>query len=576
MVRYKHEYRPTGVQPVHVFKGRSDFNRDALIRQADQYCQNTQDWHKGWDPNLFFADIRYTQIPKADIKEPWDLSRCGHFVTLAQAYLLSKDEKYAQAFVNQWNNWVQENPFKFGVNWASPMEVALRACNWLAAWDVFCKSSSLPPSFEKEFAASLKDHGCHVYRYLEYGGGHPTNHYLANMLGLLYIGIALKHKKWLRFSVQQFEKEIIRQTYDDGADYEASTSYHRFVLEIFFFAYKTGVSFSERFSNRLKQMFFFTRSIIDREGNVPLIGDNDSGRVHVFSSRPDRDHRYLTQIGAVLFKEPTLKIREWEIIPEIEWLWGEDGVKIFNALDGISWSDVPAVAASNSGLFTLRGSNDLLVFSAQPNGTEGLGNHTHNDKLSFTLTVGEDAFLIDPGSGVYTKDPSIRNRFRSTRSHNTVEIDNQEQNRFIETDLFALKNDARVDLEAVNPNKLIKAQLPGAITHRRLIERLENPLRWRIVDSFTGKGAHRFCWNFILGEFIQPVLSSPERLELKGKRGKLILEIPAGLEWTVAEAEWSPAYGVIRSTQKAQLKISETAPFSVELTISHLLDSQVL
>ena len=59
-----------------------------------------------------------------DIKVPWELSRFQHFTILGQAYILSKEEKYAQEFVNQVTDWIEHNPVGFGVNWACPMDVA--------------------------------------------------------------------------------------------------------------------------------------------------------------------------------------------------------------------------------------------------------------------------------------------------------------------------------------------------------------------------------------------------------------------------------------------------------------------
>ena len=46
--------------------------------------------------------------------------------------------------------------------------------------------------------------------------------------------------------------------------------------------------------------------------------------------------------------------------------------------------------------------------------------------------------FIDPGTYLYTPLPKERNTFRSTSSHNTVSVDNKEQNQFIEKYLFGM------------------------------------------------------------------------------------------------------------------------------------------
>ena len=53
-------------------------------------------------------------------------------------------------------------------------------------------------------------------------------------------------------------------------------------------------------------------------------------------------------------------------------------------------------------------------------GTNGFGNHKHNDLLSFEYHHGGAPLIVDPGSYVYTSDVDARNRFRGTASHNTV------------------------------------------------------------------------------------------------------------------------------------------------------------
>src|SRR5262249_18570588 len=100
----------------------------------------------------------------------------------------------------------------------------------------------------------------------------------------------------------------------------------------------------------------------------------------------------------------------------------------------------------NAGIGILRNRSAELLFFAIPNGISGKGSHTHNDKLSFVLRIGGREVLCDPGTGCYTRDNAVRNRFRSTTSHNTIVVDNVEQNRIPPglRGLFLLGNEAIV------------------------------------------------------------------------------------------------------------------------------------
>ena len=52
-----------------------------------------------------------------DVKVPWELSRFQHLNILGQAYVLTRDNKYAEEFADQITDWIKNNPVCFGVNW---------------------------------------------------------------------------------------------------------------------------------------------------------------------------------------------------------------------------------------------------------------------------------------------------------------------------------------------------------------------------------------------------------------------------------------------------------------------------
>ena len=95
----------------------------------------------------------------------------------------------------------------------------------------------------------------------------------------------------------------------DGADFEASTGYHRFVTELFLYTFWL-CSFKWRQRSRrsigpgFKQMLIYMRAYLRPDGFAPLIGDTDSGQVLPFVRRRADDHAYLLEIGAVVFNDP--------------------------------------------------------------------------------------------------------------------------------------------------------------------------------------------------------------------------------------------------------------------------------
>jgi len=75
-------------------------------------------------PYLDFASV-------GDAKVTWELNRHQHLGTLAKAYRLTNDHRFASELIDQWRHWQRENPYPRGINWASSLEVAFRSISWL-------------------------------------------------------------------------------------------------------------------------------------------------------------------------------------------------------------------------------------------------------------------------------------------------------------------------------------------------------------------------------------------------------------------------------------------------------------
>ncbi|MGH7429544.1 MAG: heparinase II/III family protein, partial [Candidatus Methylomirabilaceae bacterium] len=153
------------------------------------------DWHRDfksayrWDPKTFYTDVPYGHVEGVDIKVPWELSRGQHLPVLAQAYLFTGDERYAREAVAQIRHWLATNPPQFGVNWACPMDVGIRAVNWLWTAGLLADAVAADREFFLDLSAGLLAHGRFLRGNLEIGpGGITSNHYLADVVGLLYLG----------------------------------------------------------------------------------------------------------------------------------------------------------------------------------------------------------------------------------------------------------------------------------------------------------------------------------------------------------------------------------------------------
>ena len=132
-----------------------------------------------------------------------------------------------------------------------------------------------------------------------------------------------------------------------------------------------------------------------------------------------------------------------------------------------------------------------MIVDCVPNNPNAPSSHRHNSRLSFELFAYDKTFIVDPGTYIYTADPEWRNKFRSTVYHNTVVVDEEEQNDFDPYDLFRLGMNADVKVnewKVTDEYDFLDVQHSGyerltePITHRRQIWFNKRDGYWVIKD----------------------------------------------------------------------------------------------
>src|SRR5207244_732809 len=137
------------------------------------------------------ADINLIRNDGSDARVTWEVNRLAHFITLGRAYTITNDESFSKEFFRQLQSWRSQNPVARSVNWNCAMEVALRAMNLLAAFALFLRAPQMDELTLKELLRIFDSHGAHIRRNLEFSNIATSNHYLADITGLLWIGVML-------------------------------------------------------------------------------------------------------------------------------------------------------------------------------------------------------------------------------------------------------------------------------------------------------------------------------------------------------------------------------------------------
>lgn len=483
--------------------------------------EQNQEAHYTFNPHQFYQDVvvQTGTGPEfvKDIKVPWELSRCYHFSVLGQAYQATCDKKYVDAFVGQTESWMQENPFMLGVNWVCPMEVGIRAINWVCAFYYFKDAPQVSDVFWEQFVCILYDHFVYLENNWEVYDSRTSNHYLSDLVGYFslccfFIDLQGVQEKQL-WCAQEIMREWDKQVFAEGTDYEGSTAYHGLVTELFFvftqFCKKTDLLLSENMSHLLSSMIEFMAWVTPQSAaQIVTVGDNDSGRV-LYHGLP----KSLVQAASEL----------------------QLGTRQFSEF-GVS------VIKTKNYHVTLR---HHVYNKRQPSG------HFHNDAGSITLAVNGVPVFVDPGSYVYTPSAMWRNYFRSVAVHNTFYIEGKEPVS-LDEHLFGLSLPEKRPGIQENSSHIktlhhLYAQYQVISTRALACDDAGSCITitdaWQALPGYDEQRALISAWNFTLAPGI--VATEQDGVwHLKHNSQLLVRLHSENLDFSVDDAWHSPAYGI--------------------------------
>jgi uncharacterized heparinase superfamily protein len=280
-------------------------------------------------------------------------------------------------------DWIARHPLERGrVGWEPyPTSVRLLAwCDWL------CGSQRARVLTDAELRARVWPS---IWLQAEWLAAHlethlRANHLLENAAALAFCGACFDGpgRDWLRAGVALLDRELPEQILGDGVHFERSPMYHARVLYVLERLAATGVPELVR---RVAPARDAARAALARlchpDGEIALLNDS------AFGIAPPP-----SELGVVA---------------------PPDG----------------PFALAQAGYYGARSGRHYVVCDAAPIGPDYNPGHAHGDLLSFELSLAGRRVLVDAGVHGYDGDP-LRAWCRSTRAHNTVEIEGQDQSEF--------------------------------------------------------------------------------------------------------------------------------------------------
>lgn len=426
----------------------------------------------------YFRRIPYLQPEVAgDHKVIWELNRHQHWVLLAQAWRLTGRQEFWEEIERQWRDWVNENPFQRGVNWTSALEVGFRAMSWVWVYHLAggematgeMATGEKHGGMREDFLRGLHQHGLHLERNLSIYFS-PNTHLLGEALALEMLGLLFpswqEAKRWSALGKHWVEAAMEKQVLDDGVYFELSSYYHVYAFDMFLLhGVLTGDDVGIEYRAKLEKMGVFLDALLGAGRRIPLIGDDDGGRLfHPYGVR--REFGRASLAAGAIWGGWNWGYGAGDVPEMAAWWLGEAALEH----KGQSGREPVSLHFANAGLFVLRSGELSVIVDAGPFGPFR-GGHSHADALSVLLCSGAEDLLVDAGTYTYVGSAAWRERFRATAMHNTVVVEGQEQAQGAGP--FGWKGMARVKAEewsfgAEADEVVALCELAGVMQRRRL------------------------------------------------------------------------------------------------------------
>ena len=411
---------------------RKETNYESFINKQLNYLSNkTVDLYD--DLKIFGKDLKEYELSK-DIFSEFDFSN----KKLKPAFFNVADVKVPYE-ASRLQNLQKANSGNIDVNkfpliyWNSPMDVAIRNINLifhLLAIENDYAGIKILGNNEDLITTYISQHYEFINNNLENSGDVVGNHYLIELASILLTIATFSFdgdKEEYIFFYDELSKELERQFYEDGTNFEGSTHYSAFVVEALIIC-KLAVEEIDKSSILLDQIEeiiksnkFFLSSLVNK-GELSQIGDNDSGRIfyHAFNEQKPLKMDWLFDLIDSLYPELSeyRKIQDKfnnEINNEAPTL--NKYKKVLHKPIKVFSSDYKAYSFKDFGIFVWRNEDQYFSVRCGPIGQNGVGGHSHYDQLAIECFTNDKWIARDPGTGTYTDNIEIRNKFRSLEYH---------------------------------------------------------------------------------------------------------------------------------------------------------------
>lgn len=487
---------------------------------------------------------------------------------LGIAYYTTSEAKYYECFKSIVRSWIKNNILGIGDGW-HPYTVSLRLVNWIYSYHLFKEALDKDDIFKNELLKYIFCKAKYLRSNLEY---HVLgNHLLENGRALVFAGLFFDGKlasDWLQKGTEILWSQANEQILSDGGHFELSPMYHSIVLwdylECINLLQMNGLKIPQQVLDKVEKMLLFQKAILHPDQRNPLFNDSAID----ISPQPLE----VLYFGSSVFNKD-FGSGNRKTSCKVKCILGSRG----NSVKSSPQPYEPLMSFKDSGYFIFRNTDigSFLILDCGKPCPDYLPAHAHADMMSYELSIFDQRFIVD--SGIYEyKQGKYRDYFRSTKAHNTVTVNDQNQ-----CDVWGSfrvgqrGKPLRAYISQSKEAKIFTGSHDGyfhryGVIHTRYLSEIMNHF-WLVVDELDFKKGHSVFNQYSSYIHFHPCVfldkQYPDRFDLVFE-GRPVSVLPFGsndVETGVflsegPEFSYSPKFGEYRSKLTLQLSIQNDKP----------------
>lgn len=401
------------------------FFRTPSPHAVDWYKNPFQNYHS--DPHIHFSDLPDFLPQQGDARTLWEPSRAAWAIDCAKASATKEFTDIDKIYWHWVDSWMDACPPYQGIHWKCGQESAVRLIAILLGFWAVAKTSSMADARYRQIARLTWATGFRIYHHIHYAISQKNNHAISEAVGLMVASHLFPEFReapiWERRGRSVLENEIRRQVYKDGSYIQHSFNYQRVMMQGAILGLRiaelAGKPLDRSVYQSLERCSDFMFEMLDSHtGQTPMYGNNDGAHILPFSECDFLDFRPVVQAAHyAVHRERRLPDGPWN--EDLIWLYGNEPITSENK----PVKPPTGKAFEDGNYYTLRQTNSWCMLRCH----SYRDRPGHYDQLHLDLWWQGINLFRDCGTFQYyiPEREDLEYYFKSIRSHNTVEIGDQ-------------------------------------------------------------------------------------------------------------------------------------------------------